>query len=113
MTCGALQCALRPTVLWRSELRNILVGYLRRGAFDFVAIKTVMQSMKEILMPNEHLVASESVIALARASHCSAYDCEFVALAEALSVPLVTEDKLIMKAFPTRAFTMKYFLKSD
>ncbi len=66
-------------------------------------------------MPNEHLVASESVfaLALARASHCSAYDCEFVALAEALSVPLVTEDKLIMKAFPTRAFTMKDFLKSN
>lgn len=100
-------------ILWRSELRNVLVGYLRRGALDFEAVETVMQSMEETLKPNEHLVQSTSVLALARASNCSTYDCEFVALAEALSVPLVTEDKVILKAFPKWARTMKDFLTAN
>lgn len=99
-------------ILWRSELRNILLGYLRRGALDFAAVKSVMQSMEETLMAHEHLVESDSVLSLAQKSNCSAYHCEFVALAETLSVPLVTEDKAILKAFPIRALTMNAFIKS-
>ena len=42
-----------------------------------------------------------------------AYDAEFVARAAALSVPLVTGDKAVLKAFPSRALTMEPFLKSS
>jgi predicted nucleic acid-binding protein len=41
----------------------------------------------------------------------SAYDCEFVALASALSVPLVTADKAVLKAFPRQALTIDAFLR--
>ena len=33
-------------------------------------------------------------------SHCSAYDCEFVALALELEVPLVTADRQLLRSFP-------------
>lgn len=36
-------------------------------------------------------------------SNCSAYDCEFVALAMALGVKLMTMDAKLLKAFPTLA----------
>ena len=100
-------------VLWRSELRNILVGYLRRGVLDYEAIKSVMQLMEETLHSREHLVQSNVILSLARNSHCSAYDCEFVALAETLSVPLITEDKLILKAFPRLTQSMKTFINAS
>jgi predicted nucleic acid-binding protein len=35
-----------------------------------------------------------------RDSDCSAYDCEFVALAVQLEIKLVTMDKKLLKSFP-------------
>ncbi len=49
---------------------------------------------------------SYEVLHLAQISHCSAYDCEFVALARRLDVPLVTADKQILKAFPLIALSL-------
>jgi predicted nucleic acid-binding protein len=43
------------------------------------------------------------VLELVKESHCSAYDCEFVALAETLGVTVVTMDAKLIKAFPTIA----------
>lgn len=43
---------------------------------------------------------AESVLRLAFSSGCSAYDCEFVALAGKLGVPLVTADRRVLAAFP-------------
>jgi predicted nucleic acid-binding protein len=37
---------------------------------------------------------------LTQESGCTAYDCEFVALAKYLDVKLVTTDKDLLKAFP-------------
>jgi predicted nucleic acid-binding protein len=56
-------------------------------------------------------VSSEKVLELAMQSNCSAYDCEYVALAQDLGVPLVTADKQILKAFPKIAISMEKFVK--
>jgi len=55
-------------------------------------------------------VPSSRVFELAGKSRLSAYDCEFVVLASVLSVPLVTADKAVLKAFPEQARTMETFL---
>lgn len=54
-------------------------------------------------------VASEQVLQLATSSRCSAYDCEFVAAAQQLGVPLVTEDCAILAAFPDLARSLDPF----
>ena len=100
-------------LLWRSELRSILAGYLRDGTFDARQIAQVMAAAEATFADREHLVSSERVFAIVGESNLSAYDAEFVALAGVLDVPLVTADKAVLKAFPDRARTMEAFAAGD
>lgn len=97
-------------ILWRSEMRNILTGYLRDGSLDPVQISHVMDTAENALSGSEHIVASTRVLEAVGRSRLSAYDCEFVVLASVLAVPLVTADKAILKAFPELAITMNAFV---
>lgn len=88
-------------LLWRSELRNILALYMRQGLLSFESSFEIQREAEALLADNEFDVDSFDVLALARDSGCTAYDCEFVALARRLNVPLVTSDAKLRKAFPT------------
>lgn len=57
----------------------------------------------------DYVVPSALVMQKVAASCCSAYDCEYVALAENLGVSLVTSDKQILREFPGIAVSMKAF----
>ena len=58
----------------------------------------------------EYIVRSAHVIQLAERSGCSAYDCEFVAVAEDLAVRLVTADRQVLQAFPSIAVSPDKFI---
>ena len=90
-------------VLWRSEFRNILAGYLRRRTLTFDQACSLQREAEDLLAGSEYEVDSKAVLDLVHGSDCSAYDCEFIALANALQVALVTMDARLLKAFPTRA----------
>lgn len=90
-------------VLWRSEFRNILAGYLRRGALTFEHACRVQAEAESLLLGAEYGVDSAAVLELVRDSDCSAYDCEFVALARTLNTKLVTADRQLLRAFPGHA----------
>ena len=92
--------------LWRSEFRNILAGFLRRGALSLAQAQAAIRAAEEDLEGFEGRVGSAQVLELVEQSSCSAYDCEFVALAMARDVPLVTEDKRILHSFPSTATNM-------
>lgn len=49
---------------------------------------------------------SAAVLELVRDSDCSAYDCEFVALATKLQGKLITMDAKFLKAFPKHAVSL-------
>ncbi len=89
--------------LWRSEFRNILAGYLRRGTLDLQRAIALQREAETLLVSSEYVVDSEAVLELAARSGCSAYDCEFVALAQMLGAKLVTMDAKLLKAFPKTA----------
>jgi predicted nucleic acid-binding protein len=93
-------------VLWRSEFRNILAGYIRRSTLTFEQARDIQAEAENLLSGAEHDVDSQRVLELVRDSDCSAYDCEFVALAMKLGVALVTMDAKLLRAFPERALLL-------
>lgn len=97
-------------ILWRSEIRSVLCGYLRRGLINLGQAGEIMLSAVETLKGGEHAVGDRAVLALVTKSECSAYDCEFVALAEALDTVLVTEDRQVRRAFPDRCRSLDEFI---
>ncbi|HLX30526.1 MAG TPA: type II toxin-antitoxin system VapC family toxin [Casimicrobiaceae bacterium] len=100
-------------ILWRSELRNVLTAYLRRGMLTREQIVGILSAADQALAEREHIILDALVLDVVASSTLTAYDAEFVALATALSVPLVTADKGVLKAFPERALTMAAFLSAQ
>ncbi len=87
-------------ILWRSEFRSVLAGYLRRGGLTFEQAYALQCEAEGLLAGSEYEVDSLSVLELVRDSGCSAYDCEFVALAVTLGAKLVTMDGRLLRDFP-------------
>ena len=88
-------------VLWQSEFRNILAGYMRRKSLTFEQACNLQREAESLISGFEFEVDSRAVLELVRDSDCSAYDCEFVALAIKLGTKMVTADKKLLRAFPT------------
>jgi predicted nucleic acid-binding protein len=107
-----------PSV-WRSEFRNVLLQYVRAVEsgplsqnLQLADAFGVMQDAEALLVDRTVQVDSESVLQLAYESGCSAYDCEYVALAQRLGVGLITYDRGVLDAFPNTAMTPSDFLSA-
>jgi len=66
-----------------------------------------MEQAEGFLGRLEYSVASFRVLELVARSKCSAYDCEFVTLAQDLNIPLITTDNQILTSFPQLAVSLK------
>lgn len=93
--------------LWRSEFRNVIAIYLRQGYLSLADAQQLMEEAEGLMQGKEYEISSKQVLDLVSASRCSAYDCEFVALAAELNVPLVTSDRKVLTEFPQVAISMQ------
>lgn len=98
-------------LLWRSELRSVLALYLRRGSLSLDAALALYKQAARLVQGREYEVDPARILALVGESDCFAYDCEFVALAEILGVPLVTSDRRVLNAFPRRSMSPATFVR--
>ena len=87
-------------VLWRSEFRSVLSQYLRKNLLTIEEVLLVLEQAEDMMGDNEYEVPSAQIMQMVNSSSCSAYDCEFVALAGYLGVPLITADKKLLREFP-------------
>ena len=89
--------------LWRYEFLNTLWLYVRQDQLD-LATATEHLEVAETLTTNRVMEAQQRlVLRLAAESGCTGYDCQYVALAEVMNVPLITHDREVLAAFPKRA----------
>jgi len=98
-------------LLWRSEVRNVLALYMRQKLLTLEEAQQIMDEAISLMQGQEYDVASSQVLSLANKSNCSAYDCEFVALAQDLGVPLVTVAKQVLAQFPETTLTIEAYLQ--
>jgi len=99
-------------ILWRSEFRNILAYYLRQGKLVLADALQLMIEAELLFQGEEYQVESGEVLSLVSSSRCSAYDCEFVALARHLNIPLVTSDGQMLAEFPETAVSLDAFVST-
>lgn len=95
--------------LWKSEFRNVLTLYLRQQQVTIDQARAIMTRAERLFNRSEYAVTSEAVLSLVNRSNCSAYDCEFVALAKELGLLMVTADKKVLREFPETAVSPQQF----
>lgn len=96
-------------LLWRSEFRTVLATSMVERGLSPMKARELMDVASELMWNGEYEVRSGDVLDLASESGCSAYDCEFVALAIELCVPLVTADRGLARAFGTDVRHISYY----
>ena len=93
--------------LWRSELANVLTLYVRKGEMTVPEAIQRHSAAEALVQGAEYDVTADRVLTTAEAGPCSAYDAEFVALAQDLGVKLVTADGPLRRAFPGVCVSLK------
>ena len=96
-----------PAILM-SELRNVLLGYVRRDSLLLDQAKAMTDDAAAILGDRLATVSGDQVLDVALECNLTAYDAEFVALARALAVPLVTLDSAILRGAPDVAVSLRH-----
>jgi len=97
-------------LLWRSEFRNVLALYVRQDLLSPEHALSFMELGEMLMGGREYVLTSDSVLGLATSSGCSAYDCEFVALAQQEEVSVVTSDRRVLDAFTDVAVDPRRFV---
>ena len=96
--------------LWRSEFRNVVALFYRKKLITYEQSLEIILNAENQLSGSEYTVNSLKVMEKVKMSKCSAYDCEYVALAETLHCKLITYDKKILKSFPIIATDLRKFV---
>jgi predicted nucleic acid-binding protein len=107
----AADAAWAAPLLWLSEYRNTLAEYIQHRGMTVASALLSLRSAEEIVGGQAYNISSEKVLELVKGSGCTAYDCEYVALAQDLNVPLVTTDKPVLRAFPKTAVALEKFAR--
>jgi predicted nucleic acid-binding protein len=102
----------RTAALWRWEFRNALTGYVRRGSLSVVSAIAICHRAEAAMAGNELQARPTDVFDLVGRSSCTAYDCEFVAVAREQGVRLITADRQILREFLHLAVSLDVFLAS-
>ncbi len=95
-----------------SELRNVLVGFVRRQTITPEQAKTMSGYAAEVLENRIVSVHSSRVIDVALECGLTAYDAEFVSLARMLNIPLATLDNGILRGAPDVAVSPRHLIAS-
>ncbi|MGI8601552.1 MAG: type II toxin-antitoxin system VapC family toxin [Verrucomicrobiales bacterium] len=96
--------------LWQSEFRNILFAYIRTQGMSLSLAEAQWRDALSLIGPHEFDVDASRVLGKSTSTQLSAYDAEYVVLAESLSLPLVTSDRQILAACPQLALSLEDFI---
>ena len=100
-----------PSILM-SELHNVLIGFVRRGALTSEQAKAMSDDAAVVLGGRIASLSGHQVIDVALECGLSAYDAQFVTLARVLGVPLATLDNEVLRGAADVAVSLRTLARS-
>ena len=88
--------------LWRLELRNVLATLMRVRGLPLAGALAAFAAAEEQVGDASLGPSTEECLRIAARGRISAWDAEFVFVAEAMGVSLVSADRRLARAFPDR-----------
>lgn len=96
-----------------SEVRNAGLAYVRRELITPEHLVDALGMWRGLARSSRRHDADDLLLVdRAVASGCTAYDCEYLVVAQVLDVPLLTWDKQVLRVFPDVAVTPEWFVGS-
>ncbi|MGE0454025.1 MAG: type II toxin-antitoxin system VapC family toxin [Vicinamibacteria bacterium] len=92
--------------LWRRELRNVLATTMRARRMSLASALLAFAAAEDLVTDATIESSTEECLRLAARGGVSAWDAEFVFVAEALGLPLVSADRRLSRAFPRRVVAL-------
>jgi predicted nucleic acid-binding protein len=92
--------------LWRRELRNVLATLMRVRRLPLPSALAAFAEAERLVTDVSIEPTTQDCLRLAARGRVSAWDAEFVFVADALGAPLVSADKRLMRAFPGRVVSL-------
>jgi len=92
------------------EILNVLATYQRRDILTLAQCKKLLDHAERFMKVAQCEVKMVAALAVAAKYAITGYDAQYVALAQSLHVPLITEDRELRNAVPGIAFSMQEFL---
>jgi predicted nucleic acid-binding protein len=96
-------------LLWRSELRSVLLKHIRNSGLSLDLANAVMEEARRIIGGREASALTPAVLEVALRFNVSAYDAEYLAVAEQFDISLVTFDRKLRSAAPNLAVDPERF----
>ena len=96
--------------LWQSEVLKALLNGVKAGHLSMETASAAIESADVLLRDRGRNCEAAAILQTAYTCRLTAYDATYVVLARSLGIPLVTEDKQILRACPHVARSMKQFL---
>lgn len=100
----------RTTGLCLHETLNVLATYQRREVLTLPQCRKLLDVADRFIKIAQGDVEMDAALALAAQYAITGYDAQYVALAQNLNAPLISEDRKLRKAVPGIAFSMQEFL---
>ena len=100
----------RTTALCLHETLNVLATYQRREVLALVQCRALLGHADRFIKVAQCEVEMDTALAVAAEYAITGYDAQYVALAQSLNAPLITEDRKLRQAVPGIAFSMQEFL---
>jgi predicted nucleic acid-binding protein len=100
----------RTTGLCLHEILNVLATYQRRKVLTLAQCKKLLDHAERFMQVAQCEVKMDAALAVAAKYAITGYDAQYVALAQSLNAPLITEDRKLREAVPGIAFSIKEFL---
>ena len=102
----------RVPPLWRYEFLNVLANFSRHAGEPSDLLESAWRNAVNLLGDKETQPDMIRALQLASRHDISAYDAQYVALANELGVPLVTEDKRLRRQRPDFVLSIEEYQSS-